>query len=260
MKVLKEKNSNPNPKSLQPQNETDVKNEINFLFFLLLLFSCLSFFQNPLFLNSQLSAAIYLKPYKFTRDTFTDRIPFWREDLSEFKGKPNLTYLEIGVHEGRSALWMLENILTDPTSTIVIIDDFGEHSYNTFISNVSLSGQAYKFKILKGLSTDKIKEVPWNSIDIAYIDGSGRSDIMLADLINAWDRVKQGGVIICNRYRMTKHLRWALNAPAGDLGPVGAINAFLERYKPHLKIVRFMSNFVIVRKLTEQDSTSVKDF
>ncbi|TFE71317.1 class I SAM-dependent methyltransferase [Methylacidiphilum caldifontis] len=237
-----------------PKKEVKIdfkNNRINFLFIPLFLFMCLDILRNSLFLDSLQTAVIYNKPYRFSRDTFTDRIPFWKQDLLEYKGKPHLSYLEIGVHEGRSALWMLENILTDPTSTLIVIDDFGEHSYGTFISNVNLSGEAYKFKILKGLSTEKIKEVPLNSIDIAYIDGSGRSDIMLADLINSWDRVKQGGLIICNRYRMTKHLRWALNAPPDDLGPVGAIDTFLDRYKSRLKVVRFMSNFVIVRKMSE---------
>lgn len=52
------------------------------------------------------------KPYKFTEDWFSGNIPLWTEVLAPFKGKPDIHYLEIGVWEGRSAIWVLENILT----------------------------------------------------------------------------------------------------------------------------------------------------
>jgi predicted O-methyltransferase YrrM len=88
----------------------------------------------------------YNKQYTFTVNTFTDKISAWTNLLSEFKGKPGINYLEIGTFEGRSALWVLENILTHPTSTLTIIDAFEENSYKTFVSNINLSGEANKFK------------------------------------------------------------------------------------------------------------------
>ena len=69
----------------------------------------------------------YNKQYTFTVNTFTDKIPAWTTLLSEFKGKPGINYLEIGTFEGRSALWILENIATHPTSTLTIIDLFVEN-------------------------------------------------------------------------------------------------------------------------------------
>src|SRR5262245_36678052 len=66
----------------------------------------------------------HAKNYTFTVNTFTDKIPAWTKLLNEFKGKPDISYLEIGAFEGRSALWVLENILTHPTSTLTIIDFF----------------------------------------------------------------------------------------------------------------------------------------
>jgi hypothetical protein len=54
----------------------------------------------------------YLHSYNFSEDWFTENIPVWLKVLSPFKGKPNLNYLEIGVFEGRSVIWMLENIQT----------------------------------------------------------------------------------------------------------------------------------------------------
>ena len=170
-----------------------------------------------------LLAQVYKKQYSFTVNTFTDRIPFWTKHLSEFKGKPGINYLEIGTFEGRSALWAVENIFTHPTSKLTVIDAFVENNYKRFLANITLSGEASRFTILSGFSTPKIREVPFNSIDIAYIDGSGRGIIMLGDLVNTWNVVKVGGVIICSRYVLTPQLRVAVGVQPGDPGPHEAI-------------------------------------
>jgi len=49
-------------------------------------------------------------------DWFTHKIPSWDIALDEFKGKPNIAYLEVGAYEGRSVMWMHDNVLTHPTS------------------------------------------------------------------------------------------------------------------------------------------------
>jgi len=203
----------------------------------------------PLFAAEATKA--YNKQYTFTVNTFTDKIPAWTKLLSEFKGKPGINYLEIGTFEGRSALWVLENILTHPTSTLTIIDLFAENNYKTFTSNVKLSGEASKFKIMTGSSTDKIREIPFNSIDLAYIDGSGRGIIMFSDLVGTWNVAKVGGLIICSRYSLTPHLRRALNLQADDPGPHEAIDTFLKIYKTYVSVVTFQGNYVMVRKNRE---------
>lgn len=52
----------------------------------------------------------YKKNYSFTDDWFSIHIPIWAKALAPFAGKPNLKYLEVGVFEGRAAMWMLEEI------------------------------------------------------------------------------------------------------------------------------------------------------
>jgi hypothetical protein len=44
--------------------------------------------------------------------------------LAKFAGHP-INVLEIGVHEGRSTCWMLDNIATHPESKIIAVDPFG---------------------------------------------------------------------------------------------------------------------------------------
>jgi predicted O-methyltransferase YrrM len=193
----------------------------------------------------------YKKQYSFTTNWFTHKIPLWAQLLKEFKGKPNVSYLEIGTFEGRSVLWVLENILTDPTSKITIIDGFEENTYKRFTSNVSLTGEVNKFKILQGFSTERIKELPANSVDFAYIDGSGKGIIMLSDLVSTWNILKMNGIIICSRYALDDHLREALELQPGDPGPHEAIDAFLKLYKPYVKVLAFEENQVIFRKIRQ---------
>jgi predicted O-methyltransferase YrrM len=193
----------------------------------------------------------YKKQYAFTTNWFTHKIPIWTQLLKEFKGRPDVHYLEIGTFEGRSVLWLLENILTNSTSKITIIDAFQENTYKTFTSNVNLSGEANKFKILSGLSTEKIKELPSSSIDLAYIDGSGKGIVMLSDLVNTWNLLKMDGIIICSRYALNEHLREALELRPNDPGPYEAIDAFLKMYKPYIKILAFEENQVVFRKIRQ---------
>ncbi len=75
--------------------------------------------------------------------------------MAKYRGKPDVHYLEIGVHEGRALFWVLENIFTHPTSTLTGVDlfDAGEGTFKptesygdpkefkrTFFDNVRRSG------------------------------------------------------------------------------------------------------------------------
>jgi hypothetical protein len=200
--------------------------------------------------KERISTSAYRKPYAFTTNWFTHKIPTWTRILGDLKGKPDASYLEIGAFEGRSALWVLENVLTHPTAKLTIIDAFEEAgTYKTFTSNVELSGDANKFRILRGPSTDKIREVPTNSVDFAYVDGSGKGIVMHSDLVNAWNALKVGGIIICSRYPLTDVLRADLELERGDPGPMEALDAFLRLYKPYINILAIEENEVVLRKL-----------
>jgi predicted O-methyltransferase YrrM len=173
----------------------------------------------------------YKKEYEFTQDWFTVRIPKWAEILEPFKGKPNLHYLEIGVHEGRSALWMLENILTHPTARITCLDIFiVKPTYNRFLANLKLSGFADKTKIIKGKSQTTLRSLPLDSYDIVYIDGSHVAPDVLLDAALSWDLLKKGGIMIFDDYM------WEWKLPPQER-PKIAIEAFLRIFKNELQVL-----------------------
>src|SRR3569832_159477 len=63
-------------------------------------------------------------PYRFTHDYFSPNIGQWSKDQARFAGLPNLRFLEVGRFEGRSACWLLQNILTHESSRITCLDLF----------------------------------------------------------------------------------------------------------------------------------------
>ncbi len=218
----------------------------------LLLFLLACFMPAQLYAEgSEIPAGGYSKPYKFSTSWFLDRIPTWTKLLKDFKGKPDINYLEVGTLEGRSALWVLENVLTHPTSKITLIDTFTENNYGTLVSNIELSGQADRIKILAGYSTDKLKELPSNSIDLAYIDGSGKGTVMLSDLTSTWHLLKANGIVMISRYQLNDQLRKALDLQLGDPGPQETIDTFLKFYKPYIKVLAYEPNQVVFQKIRQ---------
>jgi hypothetical protein len=111
-----------------------------------------------------------------------------------------------------------------------------------------LSGEPDKFTILKGFSTEELREVPLDSIDFAYVDGSGEGIVMLSDLVGTWNLVKVGGIIICSRYALDKGVRADLELKPHDPGPIEAIDTFLKMFKPYIKVLAFEDNEVFIRK------------
>lgn len=82
--------------------------------------------------------------YEFTQDWFSMRHPHWPKYADP---KPELNVLEIGSYEGRSAVWMLENLLTHHDSTITCVDHWLDKKIEArFDRNIFATGQSTKVK------------------------------------------------------------------------------------------------------------------
>jgi predicted O-methyltransferase YrrM len=152
--------------------------------------------------------------YTFTSDWFLHNQSSWDIHLEEFKNKPNLNFLEIGSYEGRSTIWLLENVLTDPSSKITCIDLFDgtleennmENDPNlnldyekTFWNNIQPFKE--KVKVFKGWSHEILRTLNLNeSFDFAYIDGDHTAYGTLMDAVLIHPLIKPGGMIIFDDY------------------------------------------------------------
>jgi len=192
--------------------------------------------------------------YTFQSDWFTPQIPLWEKYLAEYKGKENLSFIEIGSFEGRSAVWLLENILTGSCAQLTCIDTFGGSIENQTKSEIDLSqieqnfdhnikeaGFSKKVKKMKLPSANAFQQLPFNSFDVIYIDGSHTAPDVLSDAVMYFHLLKSGGTMIFDDYEWEEIGIRELDKPKL------AIDAFLAINKEKIEIL-FKGIQVIIRK------------
>ena len=189
--------------------------------------------------------------YIFTVDWFSYNIPIWTHYLNELKNKPNLRFLEIGSFQGRSTVWLLENILTNDSSSITCIDTFEgsiEHTINfpNDIKNLfdifshNISKFKNKVNIIKDKSQDALKKMK-EQYDFIYVDGDHKASSVIEDAILSFPLLKKGGIMIFDDYLWFQMKKFIDN-------PKVAIDAFLEIYADKITIL-YKNHQVIIEKL-----------
>lgn len=194
-----------------------------------------------------------MRDYKFTHDWFNGVGPIiWPGILKELKGKPNINFLEIGSFEGRSAVWLIENILTDPTSTLTCIDTFQgsrEHPdmnvnlnslFSHFQVNIHESGAYDRVRVMIGRSDDMLPILitEKKQFEFVYIDGSHNSWDVLFDTVCSFKLLKKEGVIVFDDYR------WPATYPEHQK-PGIAIDSFLKCFKDQYQILSDQYQLII---------------
>lgn len=168
------------------------------------------------------------------------------KSVCAIQGEPDLQYLEIGVYEGRSAIWMLENVLTHPTARLTGIDIFEGPYKDRYLANLQRSGSSDKATTVTGYSQLALRELPFNSFDIIYIDGSHAKDDVLEDAILCWRLLKNGGVLIFDDYRWCGIFILGTSDSFGD-SCKPAIEPFVQCFDRHFEVIH-NSYQLIVRK------------
>lgn len=193
-----------------------------------------------------LSATAYRREYDFSVDWFTHNIPVWQSALGEFRGKSGVQYLEIGAYEGGSAVWMLENILTAPTAHLTAIDVFDGPYKEKYLANIARTGAAEKVTTITNFSQLALRELPLDTYDIIYIDGSHAKEDVLEDAVLCWRLLKEGGVLIFDDYRWAGCYVEGTSDKPTDF-PKTAIDAFVQCFGGHLEVIH-NSYQILLRK------------
>jgi predicted O-methyltransferase YrrM len=164
----------------------------------------------------------------FTTRWYRDHIIRWNEWFKHLVGRPNLTYLEIGMWEGGSANYIMRKILTDPTSVGIGIDPFiQEDRYPIAVKNLNISAPG-RFEVIKGFSYDVIKsggrwdKTEW--VDLAYIDGDHATESVKQDATLVFPLVKVGGYVVFDDYHLSRH-----GCPQG-------VDAFVKAYADYIYV------------------------
>ena len=146
--------------------------------------------------------------YEFSHDWFSSNIPGFSRHLAHLRDKP-CTALEIGSYEGRSAVWLLDNILTNEQSRLTCIDIFEQPLLS---KNLKSSSGSHKTQFILGASARILKTLPLRFFDFVYIDGFHGQVEVLEDAVLS--------------FRLNRH---------GT--PKIAIDAFLNIYNKKIDIV-----------------------
>ena len=147
----------------------------------------------------------YRRDYRFGEDWFSHHTPHWSVLLAPFAGRPDVHYLEVGLWEGRSFFWVLDHVLTHPTSTATGIDIvLGE----TLQENLARSGAAERVTLIRGASQAELRKLPARRYDVIYIDGSHTADDVLEDMVLSWRLLAPSGLMILDDYGWTGAGDW----------------------------------------------------
>jgi hypothetical protein len=124
-----------------------------------------------------------------------------RDWIGLLKQDKGLVGVEIGVHRGRHAKYLTDNLdikklyLIDPYETY---DKHTRRHYRKTISDAEKSAKSLlknnKVKFIRKMSDDAIQDVP-SDLDFVYIDGNHEYEYVKLDIENYYDKIRNGGIL-----------------------------------------------------------------
>ena len=172
--------------------------------------------------------------------------------LAEFKDKPNLKFLQLGVFTGDATVWLCNNILTDKSSKLIDVD--------TWEGSDEESHAEMDFSDVYQVYQDKVKDLPVVSVvsdthkylirqldnfigafDFIYIDADHTTVGVLLDAELSWPLLKSGGVMAFDDYT------WGRDLPPSKT-PRPGILLFVERHKQEIDTLVINSQYWIKKK------------
>ncbi len=183
--------------------------------------------------------------YEFTTDWFSGNIDTWRGIFVNTRVSPRRV-LEIGSYLGRSSIWIIENFLNQPGTSLVAIDTWAEGVEsdqrgmnaveNSFDRNMSTARQRHpeiQIEKCKGVSllilSRLIATGSRGAFDFVYIDGSHQASDVLTDLVLSFQLCRVGGLIFCD------DCLWEMHRVVTET-PKLAIDSFLACYRYKVRI------------------------
>ncbi len=155
--------------------------------------------------------------------------------LTEYAGKDDLTFLQLGVFTGDASVWLCENILTSKIgSTLYDVDtwqgsDEEAHKPMDFVNVYDIYRaktdrfhqiQRVTQTTVEFLTNCKTKDI----FDFIYIDADHTTVGVLLDAELSWPLLKSGGIMAFDDYEWGDHLPLHLRAKPG-------IDLFLLRHE-----------------------------
>lgn len=184
---------------------------------------------SPLQADAVPAAPTAARVYQFDpeADWFTEQIPNFTQHLAELRGTA-CRAVEIGTHEGRATMWLLDNILTHPDSRLLTID---LKRYPRFAANLEAHPSRRQVVVGNGRSQRILRKLPTDSVDFVYVDGSHGTIAVLEDAVLSFPLLHVGGILAFDDY-LWDDPRFNQNGT-----PKPAIDAFLTLYAGKIEVL-----------------------
>lgn len=172
---------------------------------------------------------------KFTSDWFSNNIPRWEKFLKPALAKlKNPRILDIAPYEGRSTLWLLENI---PGCHVTILQPLKDKRVlKRFHENIA--GYIDRVHVLNG-GVELLKNI--GSFDFVYIDIVGvDSRGTLEAAVTTFPLLKPGGMMAFDDYTTDRR--------HGYVCPKPAIDAFTDIYSRYIKVFHASWQLLLVKR------------
>jgi hypothetical protein len=190
-----------------------------------------------------------------TKYKFSKKFNFWTEDhrknfdsigayFSEAHvSYPILKFLEIGVFEGRTSCWLLDNILIFAGDILHCIDPnlTKNGKYNlSFHPDKIIHYNEPSFKVLTAFNFSER-----GPFDFIYVDGDHNACGLLEDMILSWKLLRVEGIMLIDDYEMeatdpwhyVSHPEFKDNPRLRFTHPRIAIDAFLNIYRGQYDLI-----------------------
>lgn len=197
--------------------------------------------------------------YQFTKDWFNWAPEVWTQLIPMLPGKPGeRNFLEIGSFEGRSSVWIIENMMAEGDHLDCVDTWQGGEEHG----DEDMDSVFQRFQANLELAMDKFDRkrfaLPWRSDsltylgavigegiqrprDFIYIDGSHIAKDVLTDACMAWQVLKPKGMMVFDDY-MWGNPRDILHRPKP------AIDAFCNIFAEEVDIVHVGYQLVVRKK------------
>jgi hypothetical protein len=153
--------------------------------------------------------------------------------LTEYAGKDNLRFLQLGVYTGDASVWICENILTGKYCELQDVDTWQGSDEEAHKSINFEDVRQYYYSRTKGMpivpftktTTDHLITIrKYYKYDFIYIDADHTTVGVLLDAELSWPLLKSGGIMAFDDYEWGSHLPLHLRAKPG-------IDLFLLRHE-----------------------------
>ena len=165
----------------------------------------------------------------YTKDWFSNNAEAWSALFAAHSLPKNACGLEIGSFEGRSACWLMDNVLKHPDARLHCVDRWPNRIiHDRFARNTA----EYEERVVthKGHAASILRAMPPTpTFDFAYLDADKHSESVLECLVLVLPLVKPGGLIIIDDYTHNEEHDMRCPRPGVD--------AFMNVFARHFRVL-----------------------